>query len=308
LLTAENAENGYITHKIPARLFRLGSNTLTIMTDSQLPYDPQDEFFCNKDHYNDAWVTVYSDSTLTLPDGPTSLVLNLKNFPAGFSGAGNLSDFAFIVPDSSDWSTAQAVAWISASLGRYSTSTEFSPNIIQASENSIDNATPNQILIGEPSKNPAIYQLNDILPMPFVEGKNTLQNPEKIAQIMSPTGSGSLGYIQSALTTSGQPRLVVTGNSTEGVMWAAKALYDQVTREQLKGDFAVLDSPRSVYAASIAKETVASIENTPAPNDESPIQTITGVSTTWVLWLAGGLFLLTLLIIIIFTLITLRKK
>ena len=88
--------------------------------------------------------------------------------------------------------------------------------------------------------------------MPFVEGTNTLQNPEKIAQIMSPTGSGSIGYIQSALTADGKPRLVVTGNSTEGVLWAAKALNDQVTVDELKGDFAVLDSPGSVYAASIS--------------------------------------------------------
>jgi hypothetical protein len=63
-----------------------------------------------------------------------------------------------------------------------------------------------------------------------------------------------------------------------------------------------------VYAASISEEVVAPIENAPVPTVETPIQTIIGVSTTWVLWLAGGLFLLTLLIIIFFTLIMLRKK
>ena len=308
LLTAENAENGQITYKIPARLFQIGSNLLSVVTNSQLPYDPQDQYFCNKDHYNDAWVTVYSNSTLTLPDGPTSLVLDLKNFPAGFSGADDLSDFAFVVPDSSDWSTAQAIAWIAARLGRYSSSTEFSPNILLGSDNIVDSAISSQILIGEPSNNPAIYKLNSILPLPFSEGTNTLQNPEKIAQIMSPTGSGSIGYIQSALTADGKPRLVVTGNSTEGVLWAAKALNDQVTMDELKGDFAVLDAPGSVYAASISNEAVAPIENAPIPTSETPIQTITGVSTTWVLWLAGGLFLLTVLIIVIFTIFTVRKK
>lgn len=126
---------------------------------------------------------------------------------------------------------------------------------------------------------------------------------------MSPTGSGSIGYIQSALTTDGKSRLVVAGNSAEGVLWAAKALNDQVTLDELKGDFAVLNSPGAVYAASIPKEAVAPIENTLAQEVvETTIQTITGVSTSWVLWLAGGLFLFTLLIIIIFTLITLRKK
>ncbi len=308
LLTTDNAENGNLTYKIPARLFKIGNNTLSFQTDGQLPYDPQDKYFCDKDHFYESWVTVYSDSSLTLPDGPTSLVLDLENYPAGFSGITDLSDLGFVVADSPDWTTAQAIAWIATRLGRYSPSPDFNPNVIKASDYKNDSTIVYQILIGEPGKNKAISQLNAILPLPFAEGKNTLQNPQQIAQIVSPTGSGSIGYIQAAITDKDKPRLVVTGNSAEGVLWAAKALNDQDKVDQLKGDFAILDSPVSIYSASIKDPIVAEVDATPVAGVVTPIRTITGISTTWVLWLAGGLFLLTLLMIIIFTVFTLRNK
>ncbi len=310
LLSAENAENGQVTFKIPARLFQIGNNTLTIMTDMQLPYDPENQYFCDEDQTTNAWVTVFSDSALTLPEGPTSLVLNLRNFPAGFTKSGDLSDTAFIVPDESDWTIAQAITWIATKIGRFSTSTAFAPNIIPASQYKNDaTAISNHILVGEALQNPAISMINDILPLPFNEGTNELKNPEKIAQITLPGESGSIGYLQCALSKNGYPRLVVSGNSSEGVLWAAKALNDQVLTAQLKGDYAVLDSTGMVYAAFESKEVITSSKVTPVPAiDESPLQKITGSSITWVMWLAGGLLILTLLIIFIFAVTTLRKK
>lgn len=308
LLTPENADYGEVLFNIPARLFTIGSNTLSVITDIQLPYDPQDQYFCNKDHFNDAWVTVYSDSTLTLPDGPRTLILDLKNYPSGYAGADNLSDFAFIVPDASDSTIAQAVAWIASRLGQNSNSMEFSPSVISGSEMTSETHYQYEILIGEPSKNPAVVAINDILPVPFDKGKTTLQNPDQIAQIISPSGSGSIGYIQSVLTSDGQSRLVVTGNSTEGVLWAAQALNDQNTLDQLKGDFAVLNSPGAVYSAIVSEEATAPIESISVQAVESTVQSIFGVSTKWVLMLAGGMILLTLLILTIFVAISVRKR
>jgi hypothetical protein len=309
MLTADNAEDGKLSYRIPARLFKIGSNTISVMTDIQLPYDPQDQYYCNKDHYNDAWVTVYSDSTLTLPSGPTSLILNLSNYPAGFTSADDLSDLAFVVPDSSDWETTQAVAWVAARLGRYSRSQELSPNVISSSQvGTTDKPFTSQIFIGRPSENPAIYQLNPILPLPFVEGQDTLQNPEKVAQIVSPTGSDSVGYVQSALTENGEPRLVVSGNSSDGVLWAARALNDQITVDQLKGDVVILNSQDSIYTASLKQQTASPINVIPTPTSGAPGDNFVANSTSWILWIAGGLFLVTLIIILSLSLTTLRKK
>jgi hypothetical protein len=308
MLTAENTENGQLSIKIPARLFTIGDNTLTVTTDSQLTYNPQDQYFCNKDGINEAWVTVFADSSLKLPDGPSSLVLDLKNYPAGFIGATDFSDLSFVVPDAPDWTSAQAIAWIASRLGKNSSSPEFIPGVVKASDNTAEKASTYQILIGEPSKNPAIFQLNAILPMPFTQGQNTLQNPAQIAQFTSASGSSSIGYIQSSITDKNQPRLVVTGSNSEGVLWAAKALYDPASVGKLKGDIAVLDSATSVYSTTSKKPIVAEIETAQTVVAQTPLQAVAGTSTSWVLWLSGGLFLLTLLIIIIFTLVTVRKK
>jgi len=310
LLSAENAENGQAAFKIPARLFQIGNNTLTIMTNMQLPYDPEDQYFCDEDQTINAWVTVFADSALTLPDGPTSLVLNLRDFPAGFTKKGDLSDTVFVVADAADWSAAQAISWIASRMGRFSASTAFSPNVVTASQYKKDgNAATNHILVGEPLQNQAISQLSDILPLPFAEGSNNLKNPEKIAQIALPSGSKSIGYLQCALSKNGDPRLVVSGNSVEGVLWAAKALNDQVLASQLKGNYAILDSTGTVFVAFESQEIVGSIETTTQPVvSESPLQKITGSGITWVMWLAGGLLIVTFIFILIFAVTMLRKK
>lgn len=299
LLTPENAENGQVTYKIPARLFKIGSNTISITTDTQLPYDPQDQYFCNKDNSIEAWVTVYADSTLNLPGGPTALVLNLSNYPFGFTGAADFSDLAFVVPPSSGTDVSQAIAWIGAGLGRFATGPELSPQVVSADKLSAGtSAPPYQILLGQPSQNPAIYQLNDVLPLAFVEGQNVLQNPNLVAQIFPSSGSGSIGYIQAALLDNGQPRLVVSGSSEEGMLWAANALYDPNLSDELKGDLALLNSPNSIYTATIKQPNVLTVEAAPTPAVESPIQTISVSSTSWIIWLAAGVFLVTVLIIV----------
>ena len=309
LLTADNAEDGNLLYRIPARLFEIGSNTISVKTDIQLPYDPEDQYFCNKDYFNEAWVTVYSDSTLTLPSGPTTLVLNLSNYPAGFTSLEDLSDLAFVVPDTSDWVIGQAVTWVAARIGRYSRSQELSPQLISSSQvATADESSRSQIFVGRPSENSAIYQLNSILPLPFVDGEDTLQNPEKVAQIISPTGSDSIGYVQSALTENGEPRLVVTGNSSEGVLWAAHVLSDPVSLDQIRGNVVVLNSLNSIYAASFEQQTAipSKVMSTPTPN--TPGENFTTNSTSWILWLAGGLLLITLIIILSLSVTTLRKK
>lgn len=309
VLNTENVQYGKTTFRIPARLFGIGFNTITINTDIQLPYDPQYQYYCDEDdHYNDAWVTVYSDSILNLPGGPTSLVLDLKDYPFGFIGLPDLSDLAIVVPDAPGSETAQSIAWIVAGLGRYAQGQELSPKVISASNiSNMDTSIYSQILIGMPSGNSAIYQLNAVLPLPFVNGLDTPQSPEMIARIIPATGTDSVGYIQSALTDNNQPRLVVTGNSAEGVLWAAKALNDQTLLSQLKDNLAVIQSPTLIYTTSINQNVVLDIPIVPTPTNSSG-DFIPASTTTWVLWLAGGLFLVTLLILIISIGSTLIKR
>lgn len=308
LLNAENVQDGQVTFRIPARLFEIGFNTITITADLQLPFDPQDQYFCDEDNYNDAWVTVYSDSTLNLPGGPTALVLDLGNYPFGYTGLPDLSDLAFVVPDTPASETAQAIAWVAARLGRYTQGQELSPKVISASNiSNIDQSNFSQILIGRPSDNSAIYPLSAVLPLPFVAGQDTPQNPDTISEIVPATGRDSVGYIQSALTDDNQPRLIVTGNSTEGVLWAAKALNDQTLLNQLKDNLAIIQSPTLIYTTSINQRVAADIPIVPPPTSSSN-NLVPASTTTWILWLAGGLLLVTLLFLFISIRTTLFKR
>jgi hypothetical protein len=87
-----------------------------------------------------------------------------------FIGSANLSDTVFIVPDASDGAIAQAIAWVAGRIGRFAESDTLYPKIV--SVGSIDSTTPteHQFLFGKPTQNPAIYQLNSVLPLPFYEG------------------------------------------------------------------------------------------------------------------------------------------
>ena len=150
ILNAENAENGYVSIQIPSRLLEIGFNTLSIVTKNQLPYDPQIEYFCDDEHTNDAWVSIFSDSSLTLPEGPATRVVDLRYFPFGFTGADDLSELTFVVSGFSENVTAQAIAWIASTLGRDSQSADLSPNLVFSSEANISKSNQNQILIGQP--------------------------------------------------------------------------------------------------------------------------------------------------------------
>ncbi len=311
MLTPENAEDAWRSFRIPARVFKIGANSITIATDAQLPYDPMDQYFCNKDHFYDAWVTVYADSVLTLPDGPTALVLDLKNYPFGFIRAADLSDLAFIVPASATADTAQVIAWLGAGLGRFALGSELKPEVISDEALSGEaNAPRSQFIVGEPAFNKVIYQLSPILPLPFAAGQNIPQNPELIAQVIPVSETGSVGYIQAALTESDEPRLVVTGSDAQGLKWAARALGDPLLLDILKGDLAILQSPTTVYTAAINQKTTSQESLVPTAAIPPPAEMISETSASWVIWLAGAVLLVTLLIIFssVLTAVIKRRK
>ncbi len=297
-LTPENADDARLTVSIPARVFKIGANTIKIVTNAQLPYDPEDQYFCNRDHYFDAWVTVYSDSVLKLPAGPTVLNLDLGNYPFGFMGAADLSDLQFVVPAQSTLDTAQALAWLAAGLGRYADGDELSPKVINAdSLTSTAGENPYQILVGEPVRNKAIYQLNKVLPLPFVEGTNIPQNSERIPRVLASSEVNSVGYLEAALTEAGHVRLVVTGSDAAGLKWAAQALTDAEMLAQLNGDLAILQSPDSVYTDSIRQPSQSREPASGTETNPPSAVSLSQPSARWVIWLASGVFLVTLVII-----------
>jgi hypothetical protein len=311
-LTPENAEDSHTPFRLPARLFRLGDNSLAVVSDMDFDEAHRDEYYydCLAPDPKEAWLVVYADSQLNLPGGPTSVVLTLGDYPQAFVGPANLTDLAFIVPDIADSTIAHVIVQIAERLGHYAEGEALAPQVIAAQDMASMSPPPKyQILVGRPSQNMAIARLNDVLPQPFKPGTDEPLPVESLAQIIPP--QGTVGYIQAVLSPEERhPRLIVTGTTDEGVLWASDALSDPALVKVLDGDLAIISAAGSVVSAEgatiSAEDIIATAEvrpeedrqppTPPMPIIEQPVP-ITGRSTDWIKWLTIGLFAVTLAIL-----------
>jgi hypothetical protein len=295
LLTPKNATDAHATFDLPARLFRMGENKLTIVANMQVDKDHKGYAECWYDYSREAWLAIYADSRLDLPGSSTGLFLSLGNYPRAFIGSANLSDLAMVVPRSSNITIARSIVWISSRLGRFADGETLALSVIDTqAADAMASPLVHQILIGRPSENGAIAKLRDVLPQPFKPGSDEPEPLATIAQVVSPRGS--VGYIQSASDQAGQPRLIVTGTSDEGLLWAAEALSDPVLLGKLKGDLVILSGKGSMTTAEIRIKAVGSMVQPSNP----PGSGVTAPRTpTWVLWLSAGLFLVTFIVLMV---------
>ncbi|MCX7837915.1 MAG: cellulose biosynthesis cyclic di-GMP-binding regulatory protein BcsB [Anaerolineae bacterium] len=288
LLTSKTASDGRVTFTLPARLFKMGENTLTIVSNIQVPRPTKDPTDCLNTYYREAWLVVYADSRLRMPGAPANLSATLGNYPRAFIGAMDLSDLTFVVPPEPNLAVARAVAWISARLGRFAQGETLAPLVADAQTPTL---TRYQIIVGRPSQNPAIAKLKDVLPQPFKSNSDEPEPVAQVAQVLPPRGT--IGYVQ-ATTIDKQPRLVVTGNNDEGLLWAAEALSAPELLGKLRGDLAILSA-----AASLTTLEVRTKDNPTALALAQPTPTTNGTSSmpTWVMGLTIGLFLVTAVIL-----------
>lgn len=288
LLTEENANDGRATFVIPARMLEIGENRISVTTSIQLIDDYEDEELCDDEYVTEAWVVVFSDSQFNLPGGPASLTLSLRDYPFAFIGRPDLADMGFVIPDKPGEEVTDAVVAIAAQLGRSAEGESLYPQVLSAA-NAEAAAIPHQIIIGLPSENPAITALNDTLPLPFEQGTDAPRSSEQIAKIAAP--DGSIGFVQATLGSDGNPRLVATGTNRQGVIWAGNALSRPVLMRSLEGDLAILDSDVKMITAAIRKPAA------PAPTVAE--EAVPTNPIRWTLWLAGGIFGATILILLI---------
>ncbi len=288
LLDQGNVDDGHATFTIPARLLMIGDNKITITTDIELIDGYEDDEECDDEHIAEAWVVVYSDSNFTLPGGPAATVLNLRDYPYAFIGRVDLADLAFILPDQPSPEVVAGLAAISAQIGRSAEGDGLFPHVVFAGNAQAADQYRYQILIGLPDENAAIAALNDRLPLPFESGNMPRSLPQ-VAQIAP--ANGSAGYVQAVLTENDEPRLIVSGSGNEGLTWAAAAVSQPALMRDLNGDLAILDSGNSI--------TTASIHQPAAPVDVTPAETATqSPATRWVVWLAAGLFLVAIVVLL----------
>jgi hypothetical protein len=299
LLNEENAEDGRATFRVPAQLFKVGDNKISVTTSVDLLDDYINPANCDDDYLTEAWVVVYADTQLNLPGGPALRSLDLADYPFAFIGVPHLADLTFVVPEQPDLSVAKATVLVSSRVGRSAEGETLFPKVVGAQ--SASSTAKYQILIGQPQDNPAIQDLHDVLPQPFRAGGNTPEPVEKVTQLLNL--NGAQGFIEAVLDKNENIRLVVAGTSEVGLIWAANALYDALLMRDLRGDLAIMDSPDTLTTASIRQTTTqltgaeVSPETQPAP-----------LLASWMKWSAGAFFLIALLVLFILSLVEINRQ
>ncbi|NLG98177.1 MAG: cellulose biosynthesis cyclic di-GMP-binding regulatory protein BcsB [Chloroflexi bacterium] len=301
LLTKDNATDAWANFRLPARMFRIGNNHLTIKSTINLMegYTAAPRGECGENYEEEAWAAVYSDSYVTLPPAPSGMNLTLADFPMAYIGDPSMAELAFIVPDQPDVTIAGAVAQISARLGRYTRGVALAPTVLKA-QDALANAPsqPYQILIGIPAEHAMIQKLNDELPAPFQAAPrgdvnvNQLKPNDRLPRIVSL--DGTTGYVEVLQNDRSYPRLIVAGTNPEGLSWAAGAVSLPEMMGGLKGDVAILDSAETMVTAQVRdiEEPGLVLGAATAVEDESQ-------PMPWVLW-ATYLFIgLTVLIFLV---------
>lgn len=304
---------------IPANTLRPGDNLVSIEAEL-MPMD-----YCTELNWDNLWVSINQDSLLHLPLTPaqfnTATLTDLQTYPNQVISDPTLANIAFVLPpqDPLAWSLASQVAY---DLGK---STEGALVKLAATFGGQESVTFRNdydlIIIGKPSTLPIVAELKDVLPAPFENGSDVAT--EKDAQISYRLPAGiSLGYLEMLPSPWKSERVIfgLFGSNDQGLTWVSNALNNPILRGKLGGNYSVIydkqvltsDTRLRVSSAAllatpvpdaIANEAITTtVTTSPAPNKLATVM----VSKAWILpviFIAGGLIVLVLLIAMISALV-----
>jgi len=231
---------------LPARRFRPGVNFLRIGFDLHLPHSS-----CERAP-DSVWATVLNSSTLDVTYRNRPPIPSLTQFPLPFS---DYPGFAFVIPNQYDKNDLGHVSQLSFMMGTSSYRQNGLPEVMTA-VNFIKRETEfrNVILTGLPSKNPAIRSTNDLLPQPFAEDKDVLQDGYGV-YLPTSDKEASLGLMQiiSSPWVKNGTVLILTGNDPQGLKWAWDAALnpDPALRAQFTGNLMVVGSANRINASGL---------------------------------------------------------
>jgi hypothetical protein len=235
LPTARSSTGEPITLGLPASKFRPGINFIRIRFDLHVPYSS-----CERAPES-VWATVLNSSALEVTYRNRSPIPSLKHFPLPFS---DYPSFLYVIPDQYDSSDLGYISRLSFMIGASSDLVNYPPQVMTASSFLQEKAEyRNVILVGLPSKNPAILSANDWLPQPFTEDGKSLQDGYGI-YLPTSDKAASLGLMQIIRSpwAQGGTVLVLTGNDEQGLTWAWDVILNPALRDQFTGNLMVVGS------------------------------------------------------------------
>jgi hypothetical protein len=239
-----------ITIGLPAKRFRRGINFIRVTFDLHVPHSS-----CER-ALESVWATVLNSSALEINYRNHTPIPSLKNFPLPFS---DYPGFIYVIPDQYDQEDLGNISRLSFMLGTSSYQSNRPPEVLTATIFAQNKTRhPNVILVGLPSANSVTRNVNDLLPQPFADVGNLL---EEGYGVYLPTSNrdASLGLLQLIPSpwVKGGTVLVLTGNDRQGLEWMWDVLLNPALRGNFTGNVMVVGSANRIETSG----TVSGQEN-----------------------------------------------
>jgi hypothetical protein len=225
LLDESNASEGILEVSLPSWLIRSGRNEIRISVEMNL--DNEDKcLFLDSGHL---WTAIYSHSYVHLPYVSQDVEPSLDLFPYPFNKRPSLGGLILVLSDRPRQLDYALMLDVAMGLGAADGRDSFALNVTTADlVTQEDRQDKDLLLIGRPSVNALIGELNDWLPQPFEPGSDLLApRLESVVFVQDPTRN--IGLIEELAAPWDPERtiLVLTGTTDEGVALAATTLLSQ---------------------------------------------------------------------------------
>lgn len=276
-LDQENATEGSLQVHLPDSHIQRGSNNKISIRASM----DTDRDRCKAIDFQQIWLSISQESLLHLDHRMQDVnVLDLDAFPFPFHTQVDLSDVLFVLPPVPGLVEQEALLQLAAVLGNAAGGTWLSPAVYLGEVPGVEMLDRyHVVVIGRPTINPMIQQINPLLPQPFVPGTDEVEH--QVGEVLLRLSPDTpLGYIQEIPSPWNAHRalLVVTGTTDEGVAWATHALSHQMWR--LKGNLALVREGeegieiQSIDTRGLTRSGLASVAATAVP-ELTPVATVT---------------------------------
>jgi uncharacterized protein YgiM (DUF1202 family) len=212
---------------VPSSSVRVGTaNTLSLIMDVQ------NDFNCEPPSNNATWFTISRDSLLYLPReilDIASYVPLVGLFPSPFNSSPNLSNVWISLPSEPTQADLETAVQVLQRLGADTYGEGFIPELqFGPLLEGVNAANYNFIVIGRPTTNEFLRQLNPVLPQPFVDGSDQIQQiiDDVSYQLFPGFDVGVLQVVRSPFAAD-KVILAISGTSPLGQSYASSALLGQ---------------------------------------------------------------------------------
>ncbi|MCL4300655.1 MAG: cellulose biosynthesis cyclic di-GMP-binding regulatory protein BcsB [Anaerolineae bacterium] len=231
-----------------------------------------------------AWLRINDTSQLELPHTETEeqdILASLDVPLTPFASRSDLGDTWFSLPEKPTREELAGLIRLAGWLGNLSKGAGFVPRV---SLGVVSDTTRLEqyhvIVLGRPTTNPLLAEINDNLPQPFVPNEDNLRQEvgNVVYRLPDKFSLGLLQVLPAPWNPGKKVILAITGTTPEGVGWAINALTDDtIYYNDLRGDVAFIRAERveSFDSAKFIRGPLASaVEAVTEPPEEVALEMV----------------------------------